>query len=412
MDSYLSWNKIDSFAGNFSSPVSTMHRPCPVCGSIRSKTVLKFDGFQFFSDSSQVPKLADVRQVQCLDCFALYMNPCYSESGFSVLFAEAGRSYGSTTDRVDEQVQWLTARNLVSDGGCLLDVGCGDGRFLAGVPGGIRRIGVDIDAPSIQRGQEKYGARGIELIQGDFASFRCPVKPDLITMYHLLEHLSRPLDVLRGLRTLGHAGTRLLVEVPVLENETTADDINGFFSVQHMTHFTRSSLVNCLARAGWLITDSHELDDYNGYRILAQPGEPSGRISGNREDFALLARCFSAWYAGLAAAEKRLASLPPYGRYVIWGGGFHTELIYQTTGWFHSEPDREYVIVDSDPLKHGKGWRGIAILPPSILEGVDWDSSALLVSSYSSQEAIASAARNQGVPDERIFKIYECVRHY
>lgn len=354
----------------------------------------------------------NVRQVQCLDCFAYYMNPCYSESGFTFLFAEAGRSYGSSTDRTTEQVQWLTTRNLLPTGGCILDVGCGEGHLLADIHGNIRRIGVDIDAPSVERGLQNYGARGVELIHGDFTSFLCPVKPDVITMYHLLEHLSRPVEVLRSLRTISHPGTRLIVEVPVLERCGTINDINGFFLVQHMTHFSKSSLANCLASAGWLLLDHYEIDDYNGYRILAEQGEPAGEICGNPEDVELLCQYFSVWYNALAIAEKRLASLPPHDRYVIWGGGFHTEFIYQTTGWFQSKPDREYLIVDSDPLKQGRGWRGIAILPPSILGAVDWDSSALVVSSYGSQEVIASAARNQGVPEDRIFRIYEYVKHY
>src|SRR5581483_7091613 len=37
------WKKIDSFAGNTTSPVLTLWRPCPVCGAFEWRTLLRFD---------------------------------------------------------------------------------------------------------------------------------------------------------------------------------------------------------------------------------------------------------------------------------------------------------------------------------------------------------------------------------
>ena len=74
--------------------------------------------------------------------------------------------------------------------------------------------------------------------------------------------------------------------------------------------------------------------------------------------------------------------------------------------------DKEYVIVDSDPIKQGKTWRGIPIYNPSILEGLDWTSTKLLISSYSGQESIVEAAGNLKVPSSNIICFYETVRRY
>mgnify|MGYP000380287711 CR=1 FL=1 len=38
-------------------------------------------------------------------------------------------------------------------------------------------------------------------------------------MFHVLEHLPRPVEVLRKLRSIAEVSTRLVVEVPVLEND-------------------------------------------------------------------------------------------------------------------------------------------------------------------------------------------------
>jgi 2-polyprenyl-3-methyl-5-hydroxy-6-metoxy-1,4-benzoquinol methylase len=407
----LRWRKVDSFPGNSSSPSTVRERPCPICGSNRFRTVLQFDEFQFYSDSSELPKRTDVREVQCLDCSALCLNPCYTGYGFEVLFAEAGRSYGSTAGRPQEQIEWLGARGLLRSGSRFLDAGCYDGGFLAKLPEDIQRIGVDIDKPAIERGREMFGAHGIEFIHGDFESFHCDAALDSITMFHVLEHLPRPVAVLRNLRSMAHAGTRLVVEVPVLENGTT-NDINGFFSVQHMTHFSRTSLQNCLALAGWKISESKEQEQYNGFRVVGIPADPMKAPERDLQTTALLYKYLAGWYLSLNTVERRLSKLMDAGRCVIWGGGAHTEFLYQTTSLFQNRPDREYAIVDSDPLKKGKSWRGIAIYSPDVLQQVDWSNESLIVSSYGSQPDIVRIATGLGVPLERILTLYEEVRVY
>jgi 2-polyprenyl-3-methyl-5-hydroxy-6-metoxy-1,4-benzoquinol methylase len=407
----IRWSEVDSFAGNFCSAAATEQRPCPICGSERSRTVLQFDQFQFYCDSADVAKRVDVREVQCLDCFALYPNPCYSEEGFRSLFAEAGCSYGSAVSHTLQQIEWLKTRGLLHTGKRLLDAGCYDGAFLAKLPDDVERIGVDIDGPAIERGRATLSSKGVEFIHGDFESFRCDKPLDVITMFHVLEHLPRPLAVLRHLRSMAHAGTRLIIEVPILENGFT-NDINGFFTVQHMTHFTRESLMNCLARTGWKAIESQEHSEYNGFRVMAIPGEFIPTMAQESEVVSLLCQYLAHWNLAVKAVEDQLASLMPAKKCVIWGAGAHSEFLYQTTSLFHKRRDRQYAIVDGDPIKKGKSWRGIEIHAPAALKELVWSGEYLLVSSYSSQEEIARAAVELGTPRDRVVTLYKELRVY
>ena len=97
---------------------------------------------------------------------------------------------------------------------------------------------------------------------------------------------------------------------------------------------------------------------------------------------------------------------------MIWGGGAHTEFLYQTTSFFQRYRHGDFLIVDSDPLKQGKTWRGISIFSQSMLADCDWTSTALVVSSYGGQESIASAAEMAGVPVDKIHRIYDYIRRY
>jgi hypothetical protein len=407
----IRWNQVDSFLGNSSSAATTEERPCPICGSSRARTVLQFDQFQFYSDSAELPKRADIREVQCLDCFAIYLNPCYTDYGFRVLFSEAGRSYGSSAAHTSQQIDWLKARGLLRAGRRLLDAGCYDGAFLAQLPDDLEKIGVDVDAPAIARGRQMLGEKGPEFIHGDFETFSCEKSLDVITMFHVLEHLRRPVAVLRNLRSMANAGTRLVVEIPILENGNT-NDINGFFTVQHTTHFTRVSLQNCLAMAGWTSVESEEQPDYNGFRVIASPSESEGRVEQDSRAMQLLRGYLASWNLAVQAVEGRVSDLTGADKCVIWGGGAHTEFLYQTTSLFHSRRDRQYVIVDGDPIKKGKSWRGIEIHSPDILRELTWPEQYLLVSTYGSQSHIVKAAADLGVPHHRIVTLYKEFRAY
>ncbi len=406
----IHWTAIDSHAGNTTIPELVYYRPCPICGAIHTKTVSEFKNFQFFSDSSVSSKRVPVRVNQCHECFAIYLNPCYSEYGFSILFAEAGQSYGSSEGRPVEQIDWLKAQGLLSAGSRFLDVGCYDGQFLARLPKDIKKVGIDIDEQAITRGRKNHSEKRIDFVLGDFDKFFYEKPIDTISMFHVLEHLPNPLRVLNNLRKIAQPSTQLVVEVPILENGIT-NDINGFFSVQHMTHFSRRSLTNCLLRSGWKIEEWLEQPDYNGCRVLAAPHETVKDISGNREDTGSLYRYLSAWYNALEGVNNRLNKIEKTPQYVIWGAGLHTEFLYQTTSLFQNNSS-VFAIIDSDPIKHGKSWRGIHIHTPEQITTIDWSKTTLVVSSYGSQNIIVENCIKLGVPVERIVQLYDELRVY
>jgi hypothetical protein len=407
----LQWGQINSFLGSFTSLTLTYNRHCPVCGELKAKPVTQLDNFQFFSDSTLVPKRANVAQVQCERCAAIYMNPCYTSEGFRYLFGEAGQSYGAMSERPEEQVGWLKSRGLLQDGLVFLDVGCFEGAFLNSLPNGLKRVGVDIDAPAVARGNAKYADIGVSLYCGPLETFDIPWSPDVISMYHVLEHVANPLDVLRHLRTVANALTSLVVEVPILEFGDT-NDIGGFFSVQHMTHFSHDSLTSLVHRAGWEIIERQQIEGYNGHRLLLAPGKVIADFSTGAADVVRAQKYMAHWFASLATVGERLNRFGDSSRWVIWGGGFHTEVLYQVTPFFNKYAAAKFICVDSDESKHGKSWRGIAIHPPSVLTDIDWQDTRLLVSSYGSQDVIKNAAIKLAVPEERIACLYDHVVAY
>lgn len=385
-------------------------RPCPICGGPAHRPLLEFEGYQFYvdlPDSTQVT----IRQVQCRRCFAAFMNPVFTPEGFAALFARAGASYpsyGSTGERETVQMAWLQERGHLAPGQTLLDVGCFEGAFLSRLPVGVRGIGVDIDAPAIERANRRHGDANRRFVCADFESVQLDQPVDLITLFHVLEHLPRPVAVLRQLARLAHPRTRLLVEVPVLEN-ATFDAVCGFMTVQHLTHFSIGSLGNALAVAGWRVISAEAMAGYNGYRVIAEPAGTEAAARPLLEDCHRMLAYLSGWNRALAEVESRIRRLDRR-RCVIRGGGLHAENLYHLTSLAAGE--REFLVVDSDPLKQGECWRGIPTVGPECLSALDWSETQLLISSYFHQEAMREEARRLGIPEAATVVLYDRVFRY
>lgn len=398
--SELRWSAIDSFVGNHGAPELTFHRPCPICGQTVSRELVALRDHQFFTDDARRPKRADVRFVQCRGCFAVFLNPCYTDRGFEVLFEEAGASYGTTDVRAGEQRRCLEDLELLRPEMTVLDIGCNDGAFLAELPAGIKKIGVDMDAPAIRRGQERYGAE-LELVLGAVETLELSAAPDLVTLFNVLEHVTEPVELLRSLRRRARPGTKIIVEVPLVECFADGDNLTAMFSIQHPTHFTWGSVQHALARSGWRMIWRHE----SGWgRFLAEPCD-AGEGSAAPGDHQWANRLLAGYAAAMVRAEAAVDAFPDAPRYAIWGAGIHTEMLYHATSLFSRRLDRQYVLLDRDPLKHGRSWRGISIYPVERIADVLDGSTPLLASSFYSWQEIAREAETRGV--KRVLSIYE-----
>jgi hypothetical protein len=179
-----------------------------------------------------------------------------------------------------------------------------------------------------------------------------------------------------------------------------------------MTHFSKNSLNNILVRAGWNLVGQSEQPDYNGYRILAKPDKTNSQVNVSPEDNITLKHLLKHRSDAIDNANANLKVISNAEKIVVWGGGMHTEFLYHLTDVFAGRNNRQFFIVDSDPLKKGKSWRGIKIEAPERIREIDWSSAKLLISSYGGQEKIAECASSIGVPTSVMIKAYDTLRVY
>jgi 2-polyprenyl-3-methyl-5-hydroxy-6-metoxy-1,4-benzoquinol methylase len=207
--------------------------------------------------------------------------------------------------------------------GTLLDVGCGRGNLLAL----FRRRGWRVLGTQLSRtAAEAARHRGVEVLCGELPEMELPSGSfDVVTFYHVLEHLDRPELYLRKAAELLRTGGLLVVEAPnfaspgfrVLGARNFCLDYPN-----HLVFFTPSSLGNLLERSGFSIEGlSHFSLEYSPYTTLQNllnllPGEPSRlyRSFMGNEDGRRLRRSPLTWiHAGLAlvlAAPALVLSTP------------------------------------------------------------------------------------------------------
>jgi len=135
----------------------------------------------------------------------------------------------------------------------LLDVGCGNGRFLSLARGlGWECHGVEPDAAAAQVAREQgislLGSR-LEDLPGDLAGTF-----DVITLNQVIEHVYDPVDVLRRCHDLLRPGGHLWLETPNTESvgyEIYGAHWRGLESPRHLVLFDFASLSWSLERAGF-----------------------------------------------------------------------------------------------------------------------------------------------------------------
>lgn len=225
-------------------------------------------------------RLPHISVVRCDACDQIYLHPLPTEADIQTLFSglyangdggmpELQGYYGFCfDDRPDNPLvqlyeSWLDALERHRPPGRLLDVGCGTGLFLVVARRrGWRPVGVDDCAEAARHAIETFGC---DVRIGDVESLELDERFDAITMWDVLEHSRRPVNLLRTLRGALAPGGVLGVACPNQRNlmDVVAralyrvsgghitSPLEKFYFHQHFLYFTPDTLRQGLRRAGF-----------------------------------------------------------------------------------------------------------------------------------------------------------------
>lgn len=205
--------------------------------------------------------------VRCRDCGLCFTNPRPSEDTIAD-FYPADYAPHCTAD--DKRSHWWHRLPLLSSRcdryrkalplrgrGRLLDFGCGSGSFLLRMHRqGWQVTGLDTSEATVDRLRTDHN---LHVLTGslphpalDEASF------DAVTMWQALEHVHRPLDLLKAAHHVLAPGGTLLVAVPNIASAAFrwfGPAWNGLDLPRHLMHFDPFSLRLMLERTGFRVTN-------------------------------------------------------------------------------------------------------------------------------------------------------------
>ncbi len=154
---------------------------------------------------------------------------------------------------VYEGVQLGVMGLAASRRGQLIDVGCGNGAFLARMKElGWSVAGVEPDPEAVRVAREHFG---LSVFQGTLAEARLPeASADAITVHHVLEHVLDPIDFLSECYRVLRPGGLLIAVVPNLKSlgrHVFRSCWLHWDVPRHIFVFSPESVRRCLEQAGF-----------------------------------------------------------------------------------------------------------------------------------------------------------------
>lgn len=164
-------------------------------------------------------------------------------------------------------------------------MGSGGGEFLYL----LKKLGYDAFGIEPNEGYAEYAKREYQLniktgflqnTQFEENSF------DMVTLWHVLEHMDNPADILKKIHSFLATDGLLVIEVPNVESSCQSP--KNTFHTAHLYNFNQSTLSRMAERAGFTVVEKSEArDGGNIFQIFKKNGaasrEVQGEISGNFE---------------------------------------------------------------------------------------------------------------------------------
>ncbi len=183
----------------------------------------------------------------------------------------------------EELAQGLVARHGVRRG-LVVELGCGDGAFLALVCrlGDNRGVGFD---PAHDGARALPLPAGVTIHARPVAASDAGLQPDLICCRHVLEHVAEPRTLLATVQRLAGARPEAVVFFEVPNARHTLERLAIWDVVyEHCLYFSATALAGLFRRSGFVPLAVRETYGGQFLTIEARPATPAGASAGGAAD--------------------------------------------------------------------------------------------------------------------------------
>ncbi|MDF1608323.1 class I SAM-dependent methyltransferase [Hoeflea sp. YIM 152468] len=243
----MSYNIVQFFLPFTRYPYSGESVVCPACGHDDSQPLVSLDR-----------RLKRLPTVMCGHCGLLYTNPMPTDAELTSYYRDYYRfDYQAATSkpkerhiskrRVEASRRVAQLEGLLPEGARTLDFGCGSGEFVgAMLDAGFDAHGFEPGDTYATYARTLYGDR---ISVSGWQDFKVETPFDLVTSFHVVEHLRDPVAAIRQMTQWIAPGGLIYIEIPDLG---IVHPNKGFGTLHfaHLTGFNQHNLVVAAARAG------------------------------------------------------------------------------------------------------------------------------------------------------------------
>jgi len=388
---------------------STRTASCPVCASAHVTPVFSIPQLPVHntvlwpSREEAIGTIrGDILLTYCPACGHLY------NSTFDPGLVEYTPAYENSlhhSDVFQEYVNDLVSSlngQFVLRGKTVLEIGCGQGDFLALLCERAECRGIGFDPSYVEAPATRSGHDRISVVRDLYSERYAGYQADLIVCRQVLEHLPEPRRMLNDLRrSIGaRKDTAVFFEVPNVLDHLRSRDLWALV-YEHISYFSPASLAALFSAAGFTVRGQRELFGPLFLGIDAVPAPAPVPLQAEEQEERL--REVSRLVEGFStAAEQTLrmwddrfrAYSGRNERVVIWGGGARCTNFLNMV---RATQAVEYV-VDINPRKRGTfvAGTGQAIVAPEFL--MEYRPSVVVLLNPIYSQEIKSALERLGVP--------------
>ncbi len=239
---------------------------CPLCGSGNKGIILKTKD----KDPRGLKSNKTFHLVKCMDCSLHFIDNLPKKEDIAKHYGSdyyAQKTFGNKL--MNKIVMLSRLSKIKAKKSSLLDYGCGNGDFLLKMKQeGWNVNGVEFSDAGIKISEKKLGIKIIDEKKFN----RLNDKFDIITLWHVLEHIEKPNETLKKLHKILDKNGLLVISVPNMDAMQFHLFKKNTFHLdipRHSIHYSPKSISNLLNKNGFgVIGFNHYSLEYNPFGFM------------------------------------------------------------------------------------------------------------------------------------------------
>ncbi len=237
---------------------------CPICDTFSSNF--------FIETPAQMHSNKELFNFdQCSNCNLVFLNPRVPLDQLQNYYTSYYLPYrgAKAWGKFQKLVEWsqkkldskrfkrIKKTNILSEKSLILDIGCGNPTFLktCQMKLNCQTMGIDFSDEGWKNQSNNFN--GITLQVAEVRDLPSNLEPDIITMWHYLEHDYTPLENLKSLKTISKKSTKLIIEIPNFDSESRkkyGKNWSGWHTPRHISLFSPKNIELLLKKSGWEVS--------------------------------------------------------------------------------------------------------------------------------------------------------------